>query len=243
MSDKISILSVEIPIMSKAEAAERMSRFLDEPRGAKIFTPNPQMLLAAKKDPSCSELLSSADLLLPDGIGIKIASHIKKKPIPERLAGIDMAYGLLEAAEKRGLSVYLLGGKPTVAERAAEELKKKLPKLKVCGTHHGYFDRQSEENTAVVRSVKEAAPDILFVCFGASTQERWICENIASLPSVRIAMGLGGSLDVWSGNAKRAPRLVQALCLEWLWRASREPKRLKIFIEIPQFLYFSIRER
>jgi len=243
MNDKIRILSVEFPIMSKAEARERAALFLDAPTGAKIFTPNPQMLLAAKKDPSFSAILNSAELLLPDGVGIKIASHLQKKPIPERIAGIDAAYWILEKARERGLSVYLLGGKPQIASRAAEELKKALPDLNIRGTHHGYFDKRGEENMAVVSEIRKAAPDILFVCFGAPAQERWICENIASLPSVRIAMGLGGSLDVWSGNAKRAPRLVQALCLEWLWRASREPKRLKIFIEIPQFLYFSIRER
>lgn len=242
MSEEIEIMSVKIPIMTKDAAIDRIESLLDSKKGVRVFTPNPEMLLAAKDYPALAQMLNSADLLLPDGIGVKIVSRMLGNPIPERLSGIDMAFELLKIAETRRLSVFLLGGKPTVAERAAEKLVADLPSLNICGTHHGYFDKSGKENQAVAEQIRKAAPDLLFVCFGFPAQEKWICENLDSLPSVSLAMGLGGSLDVWSGDKKRAPKLVQRLCLEWLWRASLEPKRLKIFIEIPRFLYLAAKK-
>ena len=242
MSEEIEIMSVKIPIMTKDAAIDRIESLLDSKKGVRVFTPNPEMLLAAKDSSALAQMLNSADLLLPDGIGVKIVSHMLGNPIPERISGIDMAFELLKIAETRRLSVFLLGGKPTVAERAAEKLVADLPSLNICGTHHGYFDKSGKENQAVAEQIRKAAPDLLFVCFGFPVQERWICENLDSLPSVSLAMGLGGSLDVWSGDKKRAPKLVQRLCLEWLWRASLEPKRLKIFIEIPRFLYLAAKK-
>ena len=130
-----------------------------------------------------------------------------------------------------------------MAEAAAKNLKCRLPSLNICGTHHGYFEKSGKENYLVLEEIRAAAHDILFVCFGFPMQERWICDNLSSLTSVRIAMGLGGSLDVWSGNKKRAPKALQAMGLEWLWRSAFEPKRLKILLKIPKFLYFSLLQR
>ena len=97
-----------------------------------------------------------------------------------------------------------------------------------------------KENSSVIRSINDAKSDILFVCFGFPLQERWIAENLPSLPSVRLAMGLGGSLDVWSGNIRRAPSWVQNIGLEWLWRTFREPKRAKRLLSLPKGLVSAI---
>lgn len=243
MNNKIEILSVGIPVMTRCEVMREIEAALCEKRGMKIFTPNPEMLLGARKDPALSAILNSADLLLPDGIGIKIASHIMERPIPERISGIDTALDILRLAEARGLSVFLLGGKEGTADKAAKNLKSLLPRLNICGTHHGYFEKSGEKNTAVIEKIRSASPDILFVCFGFPLQEDWICKNSSALPSVRVSMGLGGSLDVWSGEKKRAPKFIQRVGFEWLWRSVLEPKRLKIFLEIPEFLYFALKER
>jgi N-acetylglucosaminyldiphosphoundecaprenol N-acetyl-beta-D-mannosaminyltransferase len=243
--EKLNIFSVSVDRITNQELLQKMSDMLcsDAQIQNKIFTPNTEMLLAAKKDCSLASLLNSAELLIPDGTGIKIASRILNSPIPERLSGIDLAEDLLSLAEHKGCSVYLLGGQKGVAEAAAKNLKCRLPSLNICGTHHGYFEKSGKENDLVLEEIRAAAPQILFVCFGFPMQERWICDNLSSLPSVRIALGLGGSLDVWSGNKKRAPKALQALGLEWLWRSALEPRRFKIFIEIPEFLYFSLKEK
>ena len=241
--EKFNIFSVSIDRLTKEKALRKMKSMLVNNKQNKIFTPNTEMLLTAKKKSELAQMLNSAELLIPDGTGIKIASHIKKAPISERLSGIDVAAGLLEIAAEQNASVFLLGGKPQVAEKAAVNLKERVPKLNICGTHHGYFEKSGVENRLVIEKIQKTSPQILFVCFGFPMQEKWICENISALPSVRIAMGLGGSLDVWSGEKKRAPHLIQSLGLEWLWRSASEPKRLKIFLEIPEFLYLALRER
>lgn len=245
MENELRIFSVSVCAEAQPKILEKLKNMLDGEAQSKIFTPNTEMLLAASKDPSVTKLLNSAELLIPDGIGIKIASHILSSPIPTRISGIDMAFELLKIAEVRNLSVFLLGGKPTVAQRAAEKLKSELPRLNICGAHHGYFEKSGAENAAVIEEIRKASPDILFVCFGFPMQERWICENLTAtaLPSVRVAMGLGGSLDVWAGDKKRAPVLIQKLGFEWLWRALPEPKRLKILLEIPEFLYRSAKQK
>ena len=126
-----------------------------------------------------------------------------------------------------------------VAEAAAEALRAKYPSLCLCGTHHGYFDKTqgSSENQAVRSLLREAKPEILFVCFGAPAQERWISENTEEIPSLRLCMGLGGALDVWSGGVRRAPKFIQKCGFEWLWRALSEPKRFKRLATIPKFLW------
>jgi N-acetylglucosaminyldiphosphoundecaprenol N-acetyl-beta-D-mannosaminyltransferase len=121
-------------------------------------------------------------------------------------------------------------------------MRVRYPTLQICGVHHGYFDKSGAENAEVIKKIRTAAPDILFVCFGFPAQEKWITDNLSSLPSVKLALGLGGSLDVWSGNIRRAPLLVQKAGLEWLWRTVLEPKRARIFLDIPHFLFLNIKK-
>ena len=225
--DKISLYGVKLKRMSKKCAEDTLCKALKSKGQTAVFTPNLQMISAAEKDGRLCKLLNSADILLPDGIGINILCKRKGLPPFERLTGIDTAYSLLRYAAAHGYRVFLLGGETKVAELASKRLRLQLPSLCVCGTHHGYFDKQKKslQNQAVLRKIKQARPDILFVCFGFPTQEAWIKQNARDLPSVRIFMGLGGSLDVWSGKLHRAPKLVQRANLEWLWRCIRQPKR------------------
>jgi N-acetylglucosaminyldiphosphoundecaprenol N-acetyl-beta-D-mannosaminyltransferase len=236
--EKLNIFSVSVDRITNQELLQKMSDMLcsDAQIQNKIFTPNTEMLLAAKKDCSLASLLNSAELLIPDGTGIKIASRILNSPIPERLSGIDLAEDLLSIAAHKGCSVYLLGGQKGVAEAAAKNLKCRLPSLNICGTHHGYFDKSGKENDLVLEEIRAAAPQILFVCFGFPMQERWICDNLSSLPSVRIALGLGGSLDVYAGNVKRAPKAFIKMRAEWLFRIIREPRRIVRAAALPKFI-------
>lgn len=243
-TDSIEILGIPFSPMTREEARIRLSRMIEEEASAAVFTPNPHMLMEAHRDPSLAALLKSAALLLPDGVGVTVAARLRGAPLPARITGIDTAEWLLSYGERNGLRFYFLGGETGVAQKAAERMKKRYPNLTVTGCHHGYFQKSGRENEKVLAEIQAASPHILFVCLGFPLQERWIAENLPSLPSVRIAMGLGGVLDVWSGSLKRAPALLQALGLEWLWRTLQSPKkRLKALKSLPPFLLLSLKQK
>ena len=210
-----------------------------------MFTPNSVILYRASKVPYLGSLLQSASLLIPDGAGLSLACRLCGYPRCQRFAGIDAAYELMRYAEEQGLSVYLLGGKEGVAQQAAANLKHSLPRLNICGTHHGYFDRSADsaENTAVLSHIRAAAPQILFVCLGFPFQEQWIEQNAHNLPSVKVLMGLGGSLDVWAGRVRRAPDFMQRAGLEWLWRCAFQPRRIRDVMCLPLFLVSAVHRR
>ena len=236
------ILGVRITKSSKRELLSRLAADLKHGRQSAIFTPNSQMLLAASKDQELRELLNGSELNIPDGAGVRLAARLRGVR-RESMSGIDIAEELLSVAVSKGYRVFLLGAKRGVAEKAADNMRVRYPTLQICGMHHGYFDKNGEENAAVIEKIRAAAPDILFVCFGFPAQEKWIADNLASLPSVKLALGLGGSLDVWSGNLRRAPLLIQKAGLEWLWRTVLEPKRARIFVDIPSFLIKALTDK
>ena len=227
------LYGIEFKDITPTEALKKMIFALKAKKRLLVFTPNLAIMRAVADDRQLAGLIERADMLLPDGVGISLLArkkcHRRVTPIP----GIDAAYALLRYAAQSGYSVYLLGAKDGIASKAAENLKRELPTLHVCGTHHGYFDlcADSEENKAVISHINNCSPDILLVCMGFPLQEQWICENANSLSYVKIFMGLGGSLDVWSGRLPRAPRLVRKMRLEWLWRCLLEPRRLPSLIK------------
>ena len=188
-----------------------------------VFTPGIEMLLASQRNPDLYRLLRSADLLLPDGVGACLLSRFR---IRERIPGIEMGEFLLSYAAKHRLRVFLLGGRRGVAVRAARNLTARHKDLRIVGTHHGYFKADPEEERRVLCLIRRAAPDVLIVCMGFPRQESFLVQYRDDLPSVRIGIALGGSLDVWSGDLKRAPHLFRACGLEWLWRITREPHRI-----------------
>jgi len=241
MKNTANLLGVRVSRARKAEIKSSIINMLKSGQGSVIFTPNPQILAMARKDAELKKILNSATLLIPDGIGTVVASYLVGSPIRERVTGIDTAFWLLRVAADRGLSVALIGGKDGVARRAAARLKRKIPKLNIVFTHHGYFQksRYCAENLALVEKLRQASPDIVFVCLGAPAQERWIFENRSALPSARLFMGLGGSLDIWSGRSKRAPAAVRAMGAEWLWRCIKEPYRFKRLLSLPP-MYLSL---
>lgn len=243
MDRKTNILGVDFQNNSQDDVKKIISESIKNGRILSIFTPNPEILKKAQQDQNLLSILNSAELLLPDGIGVILASRILGNPLRERITGIDTGEYLLSVAEKSALKVFLLGAREGVADKAKKDLEKRFPSLLVCGTHHGYFDKQGKENEAVLKEINQASPDILIVCFGCPSQEQWIYKNRPSLPSVRIFIGLGGAIDVWSGNLKRAPIFIRKLCLEWLWRALLQPSRISSLLHIPSFILLILRQK
>ncbi len=198
---------------------------------AYAVTPNPELVMMARKDPAYADALAGAALTLPDGIGVIYAAKILGRPLSERVPGVDFACGVMEGLARTGGRLFLLGAKPGVAQQAAENLKEKYPGLNVCGTHDGYF----QDDGPVVEEIKKSGADVLFVCLGAPKQENWMVQNGAAT-GVHLAVGLGGSLDVFAGTVKRAPERWQKLGLEWLYRLCKEPKRITRMAKLPGFL-------
>lgn len=221
---------------SKEELAKLLEERLETEQSTVIFTPNADIAGKAQRVPDLHRLLAKADLLLPDGAGILLASRRQAlRPLTHRLAGIEGGEMALSLAAARGDAVYFLGGKPGVAASAAKNWQSRLPALKIAGTHHGYFDADGPENDRVLRDVRESGARLLFVCLGFPAQESWIMQNKDRLPAVRLFMGLGGSLDVWAGHVRRAPALVRRIHLEWLWRMLANPRK---FTRLPTMLRF-----
>lgn len=208
-----------------------LTRFLDEERTHRIFTPNPEILLLARSNPRYADVLRTADLALPDGSGVAIVEAVKQRRRLRRWPGIDVAALLLRLAAERGATVAFVGGTKGVAERAALRWRAS-PGLKVIVAGDGVAFGQDgsasrpEDDDAVVDAVRSAAPTVILVGMGAPKQERWIAAHADAFPSARVMIGVGGSFDVWAGSTPRAPLALRKIGLEWLWRLALEPWRL-----------------
>ncbi len=201
-------------------------------RPAAIVTTNPELIMHAQRDRALARALAQADLVVPDGIGVVWAARLLGHPVPERVPGVDLAEGLMALAAARSYRVYILGAAAGVAEEAARRLATRFPGLAVVGTHHGYFSQQEEP--AVIAAVRAAAPHILLVALGAPLQELWIARRLKEC-GVPLALGIGGSVDVFAGRVKRAPRWIQLMGMEWLYRLVRQPSRAGRMLALPRF--------
>ena len=236
MSDFAStkILGVRVDKVTKAQALEKFRQLLDGSRCELIVTPNAEIVEKASKTPQLRRIINEeAALVTPDGVGLIYASKLKGDPIEEKVAGIDFARSAIELCAQLGRSVYLLGSKPGVAEAAAANLEKAIPGLKIAGFRDGYF--KEEEEASIVRQINESGADFLCVALGSPKQEYFVIRHRDML-KVKAAAGLGGSLDIWSGQLNRAPAFYIDHGLEWLYRMIQEPKRLKRLPALPVFL-------
>ncbi|MBX0316835.1 WecB/TagA/CpsF family glycosyltransferase [Planococcus glaciei] len=203
-----------------------------------IVAINPEKLMAARNDDELRKILQTADFQIPDGVGVLLASRMRKGKIRERVTGIDMMETLCRKASETGESIFLYGGKKGIAEKAAEALQKKYPTLKVAGIIDGY-----EKDIDYIREkVDSSGASIMFVALGSPRQEKFIINEMNQLhPSVY--QGVGGSFDVFAGNVKRAPALFRKFGLEWLYRLICEPFRWKRQLALPKFLFAILKER
>lgn len=227
---KINILGVQIDNFTKTDVLEKVEHFLLDGRQHYIVTPNPEMVVAARKDKEFLEILNKADLAVPDGFGIILASHFLRRPFLERIRGVDLMLDICRLAEQKSCSVYLLGGEEGIARAAAEELQKRFLHLKIAGAESGGKMEISDLRFKIldlIKKIDNAKPDILFVALGAGKQEKFIADNLDKMPSIKIAMGVGGAFDFISGKIKRAPGWMRKIGLEWLWRFFLEPWRWK----------------
>lgn len=223
------IAGVPVDLVSFKRALAVCRDFLRGDKGRMVVTPNPEFAVRAARDPNFAGLLKSADLSVCDGFGLKLAGYLWGVKVPEVVTGVSLAVGLAWLCESEGRSLYLLGGEePTMASKSVKYLKSNFPKLVIAGAEPGGNIRRGstgwEQDPNIILRIQAAAPAVLFVALGHGKQEDWIRSHLAQLPSVRVAIGIGGTFDYWGGLVRRPPAVVKKLHLEWLWRLMMEPK-------------------
>ena len=229
---KIDVMGLKFDSMTMDEALSRAEALLRGDKAAYVVTPNAEIAYEALHDGQLHEMLNGADLMLPDGAGVVLASKLLRTPVKQKVAGVDFAAGLLGILERNGQSLYLLGGKPGIGELAAQKMLEAHPQLRIAGIADGYF----QDEAPVVAKINASGADALFVCLGAPKQERFMVQHQQEL-HVHLMAGLGGSLDAFAGTVQRAPAWMIRLNLEWLYRLIREPKRFRRMLRLPKYLW------
>lgn len=237
MRNLVKVLGVNIDNITMSEGCEIIFDFLHSKSKKTIFTPNSEILYEAYRDLNFTDILNSGDLVLPDGIGVVIASKFYGTMIKERVAGFDLMNELIKIAYREKKNIYLLGAKPGIAQIAKDKLEKHFKGIGIVGYHDGYFDEIEE--SMIIEDINKKNTDIVLVALGAPKQEKWISINKKKL-DVSILMGVGGSFDVLSGEVKRAPEFYQRAGLEWFYRLMKEPWRIKRMMRLPKFLFLSL---
>ena len=235
---RVPVKGVGFDRLGMEEAVRDAAALLNEERGHYVVTPNPEIVWLARSMPELRSALNGADLVIPDGIGIIYAARILGTPLVERVPGIELTEHLLDICAEKGFPVYLLGAKPGVAERAGENLKKKHAGLIVAGCGDGYF----REDEPVLASLRTSGARLILVCLGFPRQELWMAAHREEVGPA-LMLGVGGSMDVYAGDVKRAPEGWCRLGLEWLYRLINQPSRIRRMIKLPVFLLSVVWER
>jgi len=247
---RTSVLGVRVDRVTRGQALDAIEQMVASRRASleagdglscrQIVTVNTEFVMEAQHNSAFREVLNSASLALADGIGIVLATRLGKTPVPERITGTDVVASLAKRCARAGYRLYLLGAAPGVAEQAAQRLQVIAPGLEIAGTYAGSPAPREEEE--ILARLVAAHADILCVAYGAPAQDLWISRNLARLP-VAVAMGVGGAFDFLSGRQRRAPRIMQRLGLEWLYRLYREPRRWRRMLAIPRFMLYVVLKR
>ena len=235
---RIQVLGVGFDNYTMEQAVAEGVRLMGTEGAHYAVTPNPEIVETCQEDPEAAEAVNGADLVLPDGIGIIYGAKLLGTPLKGRVTGIAFAQALMEQMARGNRKLFLLGSKPGVAEQAAENLRREHPGLRIAGTHDGYF----QEDGPVVEEIRNSGADVVFVCLGAPKQEKWMRRN-GEATGAHLLVGLGGCLDVFSGQVKRAPVVFQKLGLEWFHRLITHPTRIGRMMKLPVFLVHVLEEK
>lgn len=238
--DTVELLGLRFDRLSRAQAANAVVELARSGGKHYVVKPYSEFIPRASRDPKVRAILNGASLCLADGVGIVLAARFLGRPLPQAMQGVDFTWAMLEAIERAGLSVYLLGGTPDELRLAESRIRERLPVLRIVGSHQGHL--ASAESEAVVSDVNAASPDALLVAMGFPRQELWVAKHLPSL-NVRVAVAEGGSFSFISGSVSRAPRWMRRSGLEWAYRLLRQPWRLRRQLAVPVFVWLVMVER
>ena len=228
-----TVLGVPVACLTMDAAVAKIDSLIGDGGSHIVATADASGIVIAQTDPELMAIYHEASLVTPDSYGV-VWGVRRAGGSTERVSGVDVANALCALSSQKGYRVYLLGAEPGVPEAAAERLALLHPGINICGTHHGYFP--PSEDSFVAEEVAKAKPDVLLVAMGIPRQEKFIHETLGAIKP-KVAMGVGGTLDVFSGRAKRAPVVIQKLRLEWLWRTLLNPKKISKARTLPKFAW------
>lgn len=239
---RITILNTQIDVLNVEETISLVDKYIKTKTPLHLMGVNADKINEVNQSEKMRKIVNSCGIINPDGASVILASKYLKKPLPERVAGVDLMQKLVALSEKKRYSIYLLGAKQAVVEETSAVLQKKYPSLKICGIHDGYF-KESDWPT-ISGDIKEKKPDLVFVGITSPTKE-YLIEYLQNEGNDAVFMGVGGSFDVISGNIPRAPIWMQRANLEWLFRVIQEPRRLfkRYFVGNWKFIAAIIKEK
>jgi N-acetylglucosaminyldiphosphoundecaprenol N-acetyl-beta-D-mannosaminyltransferase len=231
-----------IDVETALETVHAFTSVPDEIPPREVFFTNVHTIHLARKHPEFRQCVNGAEMVLPDGSGLKIAGRAFGEPIRENLNGTDFAPKIFRYAELSGSTIYLLGARQEVIDGCRAHLRTRYPNLKIVGCHPGYFSREEERH--IIEDINEKEPDILLVALGSPHQEVWITRHRHHL-KVRVCFAVGGLFDFIGGAVRRAPHWMRAVGCEWLFRFFQDPrsKWARVFVEIPSFLILMLANR
>lgn len=237
---RVRILKMPVDVVTMDDCLAKIGDFVVSGQPHLVVTADSSGIVQAQTDPGLAELYETADLVTPDSAGVVWAMKRAGRPVPARVSGVDIVDHVCGVSAERGWRIFFLGAAPGVAELAAERMRLRHPGCNIVGARHGYFPAESDG--VVAAEVAETKPDILFVAMGIPRQEKFI-RATESVIGAKVAMGVGGTFDVFSGKVKRAPKLLQQLKLEWLWRLAQNPKKIGKVMLLPRFVGMILRDR
>lgn len=227
----VELLGFNIDTYSFDEATLKAKELIDGKTVSQVVTINPEMFEYAEKDADFVNIVRDAEMVIPDGVGVKIALKLNGVDV-DRIPGVDFARRLLEESALNDIPVAIVGAKEEVVTKAVENLTSEISGLNIVYYHNGYFENDEQ----IYLELISKSPKLILVAMGSPRQEKFI-YNAKKVLKPALMIGIGGSLDVWSGNVKRAPKIFQKLGLEWLYRTLLQPSRIKrIFPTLPLFL-------
>lgn len=198
-----------------------------------IFAVNPEKNFSAPKDPVVYDVIKSADLLIPDGIGVIIGLRILYGIKLSRLTGVELMYKICELSARNGYKVFIYGAREEVNKRAVEKLCVLYPGLSIVGRCNGYIEKEAMGD--LIKQINASGAQVLFLALGSPKQEKWFATHRISLENIRVCQGIGGTLDTVIGTVSRAPQGWQRIGLEWLYRLLSEPRRIRRQQVLPLF--------
>jgi N-acetylglucosaminyldiphosphoundecaprenol N-acetyl-beta-D-mannosaminyltransferase len=234
LNGRIPILDVWVDPVTMEQALGYVRRMVESgDRTHSIFAVNPEKNFSVPKDRDLYGAFRTADLLIPDGIGVVLAAKVLHGAKLSRVPGVEMMENICRLAASEGYSVFIYGSKEEVNSKAAEELVRRYPSLRIAGRSNGYV--KENEMEGLVASINDSGAQILFLALGSPKQEKWYAIYKDKLTHVRVVQGIGGTLDTIAGNVKRAPEIWCKLSLEWLYRLLAEPSRIRRQKVLPVF--------
>jgi len=237
--ESIQLLGMRFDCVTMESVLALAAEFIRSGKPHHIVTGDASMVVSASQDPELSRIITDADLVTPDGAGILWATRRVGTPVPAKVSGVDISERLIALSGENGWRIFFFGAAPGVADQAAVRMRERYPSAQIVGTRDGFF--KPDDEPAIIAQIREARPDILLLALGIPKQEKFIARHREAL-GVPVMIGVGGTLDVFSGTVKRAPVWMQNIGLEWLYRTASDPKRrIKKLSLLPKFCMMALR--